>query len=320
MTLLKRLLAVTLLAIAPSALAVDQVTLQLKWIPQFQFAGYYVAQEKGFYEDVDIDVEINPGGVDSSTMKLVAAGAADFGVSSPDQIFLARDKGLKVMGLMAVYQYSPTGLMVKESSDIDSPEDFPGHTVGLSFGELTELEYRAILNEANVDASGIKEVKKQYNISPFLKDQVHIWSSYVTNEPYQALREGEAVKLFTGRDFGVEFYGDTLVAPTELIEANPDLVRRFVQASRRGWVYAMRNMDESLDIVSEYADKERDYLRFEAEKTIPLLKSQASMIHGFGWQQPSRYDYTQRKLQEADMVDAQVEDMDSVMTNEFLNP
>jgi len=308
------------LLVSSLATAADEVTLQLKWIPQYQFAGYFVAQQKGFYEDVNIKVDINPGGVDTSTMKLVGAGSADFGVSSPDQLFLAREKGLKAKGLMAVYQHSPTALMVKESSDIETPEDFPGHTAGLSFGEITELEYRQILKETGVDSSKIKEVKKQYNITPFLKDKVHIWSSYVSNEPYQAKREGVDVKLFQGRDYGVDFYGDTLVSSTSFIENNPDLVRRFVEASRRGWVYAMRNMEESLDIVGEYADKDRDYLRFEAEKTIPLLKSEAMMTHGFGWQEKARYDYAQRKLKEADLVDSTIENLDKLMTNKFLMP
>ena len=315
-----RLVTVALaMSLSATALGADEVKLQLKWIPQFQFAGYYVALDKGYYSDADFDVSIQPGGVDVSSMQMVASGSAEFGVASPDQIFLARDKGLETKAIMNVFQYSPTMLMVKKDSGIESPKDFPGHTAGISFGELTEIEYRQILSEEGVDSSEINEIKKQYNLARFLKDDVQIWSGYITNEPYQARQEGAEVRTFQGKEFGVEFYGDTLVAKTEYIEENPELVNRFVDASRRGWVYAMLNPDETIEILSKYSDKKKDQLEYEADTTIPLLKSETSLAHGFGWMEEDRFDYTQRKLKEAGMVDALV-DIDTTMTNEFLQP
>lgn len=317
---ISRLVTVALaVSFSTAALGADEVKLQLKWIPQFQFAGYYVALDKGYYSDSDLDVSIQPGGVDVSSMQMVASGSAEFGVASPDQIFLSRDKGLEAKGIMNVFQYSPTMLMVKKESGIESPKDFPGNTAGISFGELTEIEYRQILSEEGVDSSEINEIKKEYNLARFLKDDVQIWSGYITNEPYQARKEGAEVRTFQGKEFGVEFYGDTLVAKTEYIEENPDLVDRFVDASRRGWVYAMLNPDETVEILSEYSDKKKDQLEYEAETTIPLLKSEQSLAHGFGWMEEDRLDYTQRKLKEAGMVDELV-DVETTMTNEFLQP
>ncbi len=297
----------------------DAMSLRLKWIPQFQFAGYYAALERGYYADAGLDVAIHPGGLDLSAMQMVASGSDDFGIASPDQLFLAQDKGLDVQGVMAVYQASPTGLMVKRSSGIEGPEDFVGQTVGISFGELTEIEYRAILAAEGVSSKNINEVKKTYNLARFFNDQVPIWSSYVTDEPFQAEKRDVPVRVFTGADFGVDFYGDALFTKTKMIKDHPDRVRRFVSASRRGWIWAVQNPEAAIQMLTAYSEKPLDHLRFEAEKTLPLLESEATRDHGFGWQEPARFAYTQRKLKEAGLVDRSIP-VEAVMTNQFLRP
>jgi ABC-type nitrate/sulfonate/bicarbonate transport system substrate-binding protein len=312
------LILVTALVGLPAE-AADSVSLRLKWIPQFQFAGYYVALERGFYKEAGLDVAINPGGPDVSAVQMVAAGSDDFGIASPDQMFLAAEKGARLISLMAVFQHSPGGYMVKADGGIREPQDFAGKTVGLVFGDILEVEYRAMLRAAQVDASKVREVKKTFNLAAFYRDEVPVWTCYVTNEPFKAMADGYDVKVIKARDYGVDFYGDALFARAQLIESKPDVVRRFVQASRRGWEYAIDNVEATIAILQKYNEsKSREHLAFEAEKTLPLLASSVTAQYGFGFQDRERFAYTAEKLRESGLLRRDVP-VDAVMTNRFLS-
>ncbi len=314
------LLVFLLLAIPAGATAADEVSLRLKWLPQFQFAGYYVARDQGFYEDVDLDVAINPGGADISARATVASGADEFGVGSPGDFFIAAERGLALTGLMATFQRSATGFMVKADSGIEGPKDFEGHAVAVTYGELTEIEYRAMLDKADADASRIREVKKQYNLAPFLQDRIHVWTSYISNEPFSARQNGAEVRVLRPADYGVNFYGDTLFAKTEYVEAHPDITRRFVQASQRGWAYALRHPEEAKAIVARYASaRSAEHLAFEAEQILGLLESEDTLRYGLGWQDAQRYAFVRDTLLETGMIEKSAP-VEAVMTNEFLLP
>jgi ABC-type nitrate/sulfonate/bicarbonate transport system substrate-binding protein len=300
------------------ALAADSVSLRLKWIPQFQFAGYYVALERGYYADAGLDVTIHPGGPDVSAVSMVASGSDDFGIASPDQMYLAAEKGAELKSLMAVFQHSPGGYIVKADSGIEGPKDFEGKTVGLVFGDILEVEYRAMLRAAGADDGRIREVKKTFSLAPFFQDRIPIWTGYITNEPFKAEAEGVAVEVIQPKDYGVDFYGDALFTRAETIAAHPDRVRRFVQASQKGWRYAQANREATITLLQRYNEsKSRDHLAFEAEQTLPLLTSEGTETHGFGWQDPARFAYTADKLREAGLLEARIPASD-VMTNRFL--
>lgn len=301
----------------PHAAADDAVSVRLKWIPQFQFAGYYVAKDKGFYADADLDVTINPGGPDLSARATVASGADEFGVGSSGDFYVAADRGLILTGLLAVFQRSASGYMVMADSGIEGPADFAGKTVAVDYGQLNEVQYRVMLEKAGVDQDGIREVKSQLNLAPFFQGRVDVWPIYISNEPFLAEQEGFDVDVIRPSNHGVAFYGDTLFAKASYVSDNPEITRRFVQATRQGWIYTRENPDEAQAIVAGYSDKDPDHLAFEAKQILSLIESEATREHGLGWQDPARYRYERDTLLEYDMIETKTP-VDQVMSNEFL--
>src|SRR6202166_2299053 len=150
-SLSKVLLAIGLLmsgsVLAPAAQA---VTVRLKWLHQAQFAGYYVAKDKGYYEAAGLDVSIQPGGSDFPAIQMVAGGNEQFGVTGADQILIARSKGVPVVALAVIYRESPFVLFALKKSGITKPSEFVGKTIGLKIGGSEELVYRAVLKSAGI--------------------------------------------------------------------------------------------------------------------------------------------------------------------------
>ena len=131
----------------------DDVTLRLKWLHQAQFAGFYTAEQKGFYENNGIDITINPGGIDFPAVQMVAGGGDMFGVTGGDQILLARDKGVPIVAIAVIYPGNPFTMFALESSGISEPKDFIGKKIGIQPGANEELMYRAMMANAGIDTS-----------------------------------------------------------------------------------------------------------------------------------------------------------------------
>jgi len=257
----------------------DKVNLRLKWLHQAQFAGFYTADQKGFYEKNGIDVTINPGGVDFPAVQMVASGSEHFGVTGADQILIAREKGVPLVALAVIYRESPFVLFALEESGISQPSDFIGKNVGVKLGGNEELTYRAMMQGANIDTSQVKEVPVKFDISPLLSGQVDVWPGYAINEPITAEEKGYAVNLIWPKDYGVDLYADTLFTTEEMIEKNPDVVRRFVIATLQGWNYAYNNPDEAVSYTLMYSDtltKEHETLMMQA--SLPLLRPEGRAI------------------------------------------
>lgn len=249
------------------------VSMRLQWFPQWQFAGYLVAKVKGFYEEAGLDVTINPGGPDLVSLPLVSTGADDFGSTGADTVLIARDQGIPVVALATWFQASPVAFMVHADSGIRGPQDFPGHTIGMFYGDNVETEYRALLAATGVDRASVTEVPGDFSIAPFLERRVDIWPVYATDQPNLARREGADIGLILARDYGVQLLGDVLFTTEAFARDNPATVRAFVEASVRGWEYALANPDEAVDLIVGYnPELDRDQLAFEAAETIKLVR------------------------------------------------
>lgn len=256
-----------------TAAELDKVTVRLKWLHQAQFAGFYTADQKGFYEKNGIDVTINPGGIDFPAIQMVAGGSEQFGVTAMDQIIIAREKGVPVVALVVIYRQSPFVLFSLEESGITQPKDFIGKNVGVKLGGNEELTYRAMMKGANVDTSQVEEVPVKFDISPLLTGQVDVWPGYSINEPITAEEKGFSVNLIWPTDYGVDLYADALFTTEEMIKNNPDLVKRFVVATLQGWNYAYNNPDEAVSYTLVYSDTlTKDHETSMMKASLPLLK------------------------------------------------
>lgn len=260
-------------AAAPDTPETRQVSMRLQWFPQWQFAGYIVAKVKGFYDEAGLDVTLNPGGPDLIPLPLVTTGRDTFGSTGADTVLIAREQGLDVVALATWFQASPVAFMVHADSGIAGPQDFPGRTVGMFYGDNVETEYRALLAATGVDRAAVTEVPGDYSIAPFLERRADIWPVYATDQPNTARREGAQVNLILARDYGVQLMGDVLFTSAQFARENPNTVRAFVEATLRGWEYAVANVDESVALIAAYnPETSRDQLAFEAAETIKLLR------------------------------------------------
>ncbi len=253
------LLASTLAGASMTALAADDVTLQLKWVTQGQFAGYYVAQDKGFYDEADLNVTIKPGGPDIAPPQVIVGGGADVIVDWMPSALASREKGVPLVNIAQPFARSGMMLTCLKETGITSPEDFRGRTLGVWFfgNEYPFLSWMSALGiptEGGDD--GITVLKQGFNVDPLLQKQADCISTMTYNEYWQVIDAGIAeddLVVFKYEDQGVSTMEDGLYVLEENLqdEAFVDKMARFVAASMKGWEYARENPDEAADIVLE---------------------------------------------------------------------
>ena len=168
--------------------------MRLKWFNQAQFAGFYVAKEKGFYKAAGLDVNIQPGGPDFPAIQMVTGGNEQFGVTGADQILIARSKGVPVVALAVIYRRNPFVLFSLAKSGIKTPADYVGKKVGVKIGGNEELIYRAVLAKAGIDKSKLTEIPVKFDMTPLLTGDIDVWPGYLINEVLAAKEKGFAVK------------------------------------------------------------------------------------------------------------------------------
>jgi len=293
----------------------ERVVVRLKWLHQAQFAGFYVADKKNLYRDVGMKVTIHPGGVDFPAIQMISAGNEHFGVTGADQILIAREKGVPVVAIAAIYRRNPLVLFSLKEKGITKPSDLEGRKVGVKLGGNEELTYRALVRKTGIDASKITEVPVKYDMSPLFSGTVDVWPGYVINEPVVAEEKGYEVNIIWPSDYGVNMYADTLFTTERMIRENPELVQRFVKASLEGWEYAATHQDEAVRYTLTYSDK----LRIEHEAammaaSLQLLKPDDSPI---GTMDRKVWEQMQKLLLENGFLKKPV-DLDRVYSTRFL--
>lgn len=258
-------------------LAADEVTLQLKWVTQAQFAGYYVALEKGFYDEESLDVTIKPGGPDIAPTQVIAGGGADVTVEWMPAALAARERGLPLVNIAQPFKSSGMMLTCLKETGISGPEDFPGRTLGVWFfgNEYPFLSWMSQLGiPTEGGADGVEVLKQGFNVDPLLQKQADCISTMTYNEYWQVIDAGIAADdlvTFKYEDQGVATLEDGLYALEDQLDdpAFADKMTRFVRASMKGWKYAEENPDEAAEIVLEYdetgAQTERHQKRMMGE-------------------------------------------------------
>ncbi|WP_299873034.1 ABC transporter substrate-binding protein [uncultured Sulfitobacter sp.] len=241
------------------AQAADDVTLQLKWVTQAQFAGYYVALDKGFYEEEGLDVTIKPGGPDIAPTQVLAGGGADVTVEWMPAALSAREKGLNMVNIAQPFKSSGMMLTCRKDAGIASTDDFKGKTLGVWFfgNEFPFLSWMSQLGIPTTGgADGVEVLKQGFNVDPLLQQQAACVSTMTYNEYWQVIDAGlspDDLQVFKYEDQGVATLEDGLYVLEENL-ADPafeDRMVRFVRASMKGWKYAEENPDEAADIVLE---------------------------------------------------------------------
>jgi NitT/TauT family transport system substrate-binding protein len=257
--MMKRLMigAISVMGSVLPAAAQDKVTLQLKWVTQAQFAGYYVAKDKGFYKAEGLDVTINPGGPDIAPEQVIAGGGADVIVDWMPAALAAREKGVALVNIAQPFKRSGMMLTCRRDAGVTTPTDFKDKTLGVWFfgNEYPFMAWMAKLGyKTDGSPGGVKVIKQGFNIDPLLQKQAACVSTMTYNEYWQVIDGGlkpEELAVFNYTDQGVSTMEDGLYVLESKL-SDPAFVTRmakFVRASMKGWDYARTGTDDAVKIV-----------------------------------------------------------------------
>ncbi len=298
------LAAAALFGFAVHAQAADKLTLQLKWVPQAQFAGYYVAAAKGFYADAGLDVTIKPGGPDINPAQVIAGGGADVIVDWMPSALAARDKGVPLVNIAQIFEKSGMELTCRTDSGVSSPAQFKGKTLGVWFSgnEYPFLSWMAKLKlPISGGPDGVTVLKQGFNVDPLLQKQAACISTMTYNEYWQLIEAGmkpDQLHVFRYEDQGVATLEDGLYT-TESKLADPATVAtlaRFLQASLKGWQYADAHQDEAVRIVLSNDTAGAQTAAHQKRMMGEVAKLLAADPKRMGFLDPAAYDRTVDEL------------------------
>ncbi|MCP4598823.1 ABC transporter substrate-binding protein [Neptuniibacter sp.] len=266
------LLSLMLLTFSGLASANDQVSLQLLWKHQFQFAGYYMAIEKGFYEQEGLEVELKEFDYGTNLVDEVLEGRSQFAVGRTS-LLIDKNAGADVVALFAAYQQSPLMLLTRRDSGIVLSSDLKGKNVMITNDAKNVGEVMAMLLQTGITISDINQQNHSYNVADLINGNTDAMASYISNEPYQMERAGVKYNILHPKDYGFDMYSDILFTSREYIKNNPLITDRMYRASLRGWLYAFENIDETAQVIFERYNSQKktiEALRFEGRELKKL--------------------------------------------------
>ncbi|MCU7834074.1 MAG: transporter substrate-binding domain-containing protein [gamma proteobacterium symbiont of Taylorina sp.] len=256
------------------------INLQLVWKNQFQFAGYYMAKEKGFYKDAGLDVNIREYQLGMDNVKDVLSGKADFAVGRSSLLLDYLD-GKPVVMLAATFQHSPVILLTKQRKDLQQLSDFKGKRIMMTEDQTGLASINSMLISAGVRSDMFIRQQHSFNVQDLIDDKTDAIFAYLSNEPYTLKQANIKYTIFNPRDHGFDLYSDILFTSQNMLNQHPQKVEKFRQASLQGWEYALKHINEAVDIIyNQYNTQKRtkDALHFEGveiakladKKNIPL--------------------------------------------------
>jgi two-component system cell cycle sensor histidine kinase/response regulator CckA len=261
-----------LLFLSHSALGQETIVVQLKWKHAFQSAGHYAAIEKGYYKEAGLEVQLVEGGAETNFAEELIQGRCHY-AAALSSMLIHRNQGMPLVALAAILQHSPEILLVTSASGINTPHQMAGKTVAVSPEDTPAL--LAMFKNEGLAANAVKTIPYEFDPAKMLRGEIHGMGAYSINEPFQMRDRGIPYRLIQPRDYGVDFYGDCLFTTEAEIKNHPTRVRAFLDATLRGWQYAMSHREEIIDLLKTRYDCpiSREALRFEADEMARLMFS-----------------------------------------------
>jgi ABC-type nitrate/sulfonate/bicarbonate transport system substrate-binding protein len=298
---------------------VKKVTFMAGYKPQanLPFVGVYVAQEKGFFDEqrLEVDIEHSDG---SQHVQLLAAGKIQFATADAAQVLRLRaESNIPIVAIALIGQTGEQGWVALADSGIESPTDWVGKTVG--FRDTVPPDFYAILKANGVDPNTVKTVNVGYQPPTLLLEgRVDVYPVFLSNEPDTIRRQGKEVTVFQASDYGVPTLGLTYISNEDFIRSDPDAVERFLKAALKGIQYAIDNPAEAVDIVLKYAPQEdAEHQRFMLDTEIEGAYSRVVTENGLGWQTEKQWQDLADTLLEFQAI-AKAVDVNEAFTNEFV--
>ena len=292
---------VAVLACAPSATAPGAAPKNVHFMAGYKpqanlpFVAAYVAQSQGFFAAQNLNVQISHSAGQGEHLKLMLQGSVDVTTGAADAVLGRRSESLPVTAFALFGQRGDIAYAVLEASEIRTPRDFEGHTVGFKINPAPE--YLALLKTAGVDRSRIQEVPVGFDPRLLAAGRVDVYPVFESNEPHTLLKLGVPTRLIRAADYGVPTLGLTYITRESLINDDPDLLTRFLKATLRGVEFARANLDTATDIVMQNAPNEdREHQRNMLEVELNMADGPVSRANGTGWATYEQWQALQNAL------------------------
>ena len=255
-----------------NANSLQKTSVQLMWLDQFEFAGFYMAKEKGFYENLGLDVELKKFNVETEVTKEVIEKRADFGTSSSSLLVdISENKDVLLLG--SIFQSSPLILLALKDSNINYIQDIKNKKVMLTKEQQKFATLQSMLISKGITLNDVQVLDHSFNIDDLINKKTDLMLSYTTNEPFLLKEKGFESQIFHPKDYGFDFYEELIFTTKEFAQNNPKLVKDFYKATIMGWEYAFNNIDETAKLIHKKynpQNKSLESLIFEANEMKKL--------------------------------------------------
>lgn len=280
--MIKLLLILSILIITTLANENKKITLQLNWLHQFQFAGYYMAKEKGFYKNLDLDLNIKEFTFDTNLIESIKNEKAQFAVGR-SSLLIEKTKGEDIIALGAIFQESPLVLLVTKDSNINKVEDLRNKKIMMTPDVRFSASILAMLSSKGISQSDFIMQKHSFNLDDLINKKTDAMSSYLSNEPIRLGEKDIEYKIFDPKDYGFNFYSDILFTSSIFIKKHPKLTKDFYDASIKGWEYAFDNITETAELIYEkYNTQNKSLIQLVKEGEV-LKKLAYANTEGLGY-------------------------------------
>jgi len=289
---------------------VTQVT---NWFAQPEHGGQYAALQKGYYKDAGLEMTIQSGGPGISATQIVASGKADFGMGQGDEILFARQNGIPLVAVMAIFQKNPQALLFHKGQPIKNFSDLNGRKVyvgsGVAYWEYIKKAYKL---------DKVEELKYTGQLTNFISDPTSVTQSYVTSEPFALQQQGIDTDYLLNADSGYSPYGNVLFTTEKMIKEHPDVVKAYVEASIKGWEYYKDNYPEINQVIKEKnPDTPLDKMEFSAKAMSPFVYGDDASTKGVGYMTQNRWESLMKQLVDIGLLKSEI-DVTKVFTTEFI--
>lgn len=301
----------------------DSVVFSLNWVPYGLHYGIFAAKERGFYKKVGLDVTIQRGYGSGDTVKRIGAGAADFGMADAASVIVGRGNGLKVKQIATILDRSADVIYYVKGRGIKQPKDLEGRTLGAAAGETSLNLLPVFAANSGFDSRKLQIIPMAppNKIPSLIAGKIDTIVTFTTEEPAVingANKAGLKIGRFLFSNYGVDYYSIGLIASDDTIRQKPDLVRRFVEATLKGYAWAIRNPEGAADAFEKnHPESSRDITLAQWRITMQHEVTPAAKEYGLGWIDPAKMAHTVELIRKYQKVEGEVKPED-VYTIKFL--
>lgn len=254
---------------------VTQISLQLPWVHQFEFAGFYAAIEQGYYLEEGLEVSLREASAGVSVVDEVVSGRAEYGLGNAD-LLASWGRGAPIVLMANLFKHSPLVVLARQDSGIRQPRDLIGKRLMTQPMDLNSAEISYMLHQAQVRPDQMQQVAHSYRIKELVEGEVDAMTAYITNQTYELQAAGVDTVIIDPANYGADFYSNNLFTSQKEVQLHPERVAAFRRASLKGWRYALEHPSEIVDLIyRDYSQrKSMAALHYEAREVTKLISEE----------------------------------------------